>query len=399
MTTPVLDIADAVADATSAALESIASTPTVPAGAVDASAVAENNPADLGNLAEAAAQAALGDGEPVSAEGSTDAEGEAVSGEDVSAEAGEESANEADTEAVALPEGFVAVPVVEDGLATEFVLRDAEGEVEVPALIVEYKANGKVRQDRLDQVVKLAQWGVYNQEREAKVKEIEQQAQTVQSEREQIAQILAERESQIERLLTDDEFFYAVRDAYANENAPERRAQRAEEQLQEWRLEQEVAKISTEGQSFYQGQIEPALSLIAQSLPSVPMEELSDRMMYAMQAHVETGPGGVKFIPASRYQAVKQYIVQDLAPWAQFEHNRRLAGTGSSTPTKASADVVDIASARVASQKAKRALGQQLKPVGTSVAKETAAPKRAAKPATIDDAVDSALSEVLASLR
>lgn len=401
MTTPVLDIADAVADATSAALESIASTPTVPAGAVNAPAVAEDNAANLGDVAEAAAKAAISDGEPASAEGNAESaseESSEVASEEVSGEdASEESASETDAEGVALPEGFVAVPVVEDGLATEFVLRDAEGEVEVPALIVEYKANGKVRQDRLDQVVKLAQWGVYNQEREAKVKEIEQQAQAVQSEREQIAQILAERESQIERLLTDDEFFYAVRDAYANENAPERRAERAEHQLQEWRLEQEVAKISTEGQTFYQGQIEPALSLIAQSLPSVSMDELSNRMMYAMQAHVETGPGGVPYIPASRYQAVKEYIVQDLAPWAQFEHNRRSAGQATSKP--ASADVIDIASARVASQKAKRALGQQLKPVGASAAKETAAPKRAAKPATIDDAVDSALSEVLASLR
>jgi hypothetical protein len=402
MTTPVLDIADAVADATAAALESVAPAPVVdsPADAVDAPAVAENDTAGdsdtteavAGDAAAAAADALVGD---------STAEDAAVDEEnsDTGNAEGAEGSTEADAGAVVLPEGFVAVPVVADDLATEFVLRDAEGEVEVPSLIVEYKANGKVRQDRLDQVVKLAQWGVYNQEREAKVKEVEQQAQAVQAEREQVAQILAEREAQIERLLTDDDFLYAVRDAYANENAPERRAARAEEQLQQWQLEQEVAKISTEGQSFYQGQIEPALSLIAQSLPSVSAEELSDRMMYAMQAHVETGPGGVKFIPPSRYEAVKQYIVQDLAPWAQFEHHRRSAGTESSTPANARADVIDLASARVASQKAKRALGQQLKPVGASAAKETAAPRRVAKPATIDDAVDSALSEVLASLR
>ncbi len=84
----------------------------------------------------------------------------------------EDAADEA-TDAPVLPEGYVAVPVVADQLATEFVLRDAEGEVEIPALIVEYKANGKVRQDRLDQVVKLAQFGVYNEAREQQFKQAE----------------------------------------------------------------------------------------------------------------------------------------------------------------------------------------------------------------------------------
>jgi hypothetical protein len=378
-----VDIADAVESATSAALESVtASAPTAPEVVPDETPA---SPADLFSAAEQAANAVANPDAP--------AEPDTTATPDTPDE------NAAEDAPVVLPEGFVAVPVVEDALATEFTLRDAEGEVEVPALIVEYKANGKVRQDRLDQVVKLAQWGVYNQEREAKVKEIEQQAEVVQTERAQIAELLAEREAQIERLLMDDDFLYAVREAYANENAPERRAERAEQQLQQWQLQQEIAAVSTEGQSFYQGQIEPALSLIAQSLPNVSAEELSDRMMYAMQAHVEKGPGGVPYIPASRYEAVKQYIVRDLAPWAQFEHQRRTAGSSTPKPAAKSAGVVDLASARVASQKAKRALGQQLKPVGTSVAKETAAPTRSAKPATIDDAVDSALSEVLAAFR
>jgi hypothetical protein len=382
-----VDIADAVESATSAALESVAaSAPTAPDTAADTGA--PETPTEPVDLFSAAEQAAHDVANP-----------DTTATPDTSDENAAEETEDAEDAPVVLPDGFVAVPIVEDALATEFTLRDAEGEVEVPALIVEYKANGKVRQDRLDQVVKLAQWGVYNQEREAKVKEIEQQAEAVQTERAQIAERLAEREAQIERLLQDDEFLYAVREAYANENAPERRAERAEQQLQQWRLEQQVQAISTEGQTFYQGQIEPALSLIAERLPNVTMEELSDRMMYAMQAHVEPGPGGVPYIPTSRYDAVKEYIVRDLAPWAQFEHQRRTAGTSASKPAAKSADVVDLASARVASQKAKRALGQQLKPVGTSVAKETAAPKRSAPPSTIDDAVDSALSEVLASLR
>jgi hypothetical protein len=386
-----VDIADAVASATSAALESVAaSAPTAPDTVAPET---PTEPVDLLNAAEHAANAVANP--DTTATPDTPDENAATADAEGDAEAGAE----ADAEPVVLPEGFVAVPVVEDALATEFTLRDAEGEVEVPALIVEYKANGKVRQDRLDQVVKLAQWGVYNQEREAKVKEIEQQANTAHAEREQVAALLAEREAQIERLLQDDDFLYAVREAYANENAPERRAERAEQQLQQWQVQQQITAIHTEGQTFFQQQIEPALALIADRLPNVSLDELASRMQYAMQAHVERGPNDVSYIPTSRYQAVKEYIVRDLAPWAQFEHQRRAAGTSASTPTTKSAAVVDLASARVASQKAKRALGQQLKPVGASVAKETAAPTRTAKPATIDDAVDSALREALASFR
>lgn len=402
MTTPVLDIADAVSSATASALEAIAPAPVVDApasGAEDQAPVADQAPADLEAAAAAAADSVAG-GDVGATGDDADQGGNAPTEETVGEDDGE-GAGEAAGDAPALPDGFVAVPVVDGDLATEFILRDADGEVEVPALIVEYKANGKVRQDRLDQVVKLAQWGVYNQEREAKVKDTEQQAYAVAQERDQYAQLIAEREAQIERLLTDDEFLYTVREAYANENAPERRAARAEEQLQQYQVQQQIERIATEGQSFFQGQIEPALSLIAQSLPSVSAEELSNRMMYAMQAHVEQGPGGVPYIPASRYQAVKEYIVQDLAPWAQFEHNRRSAGSTPSTPAKP-ADVIDINDARVASQKAKRALGQQTKPIGsapTGSAAKDAAPKKAPKPNTLDDAVDSALSEILASLR
>ena len=128
-----------------------------------------------------------------------------------------------------MPEGYVAVPTVMDDLATEFSLHDADGEVEVPNLMVEYKANGKMRSDRLDQVVKLAQWGVYNQDREQKVQQVEQLSQQVYQEREELAALLSEREGQIEKLLLDDDFLLAVRDAYGEQNSPENRAARAEQ--------------------------------------------------------------------------------------------------------------------------------------------------------------------------
>jgi hypothetical protein len=298
------------------------------------------------------------------------------------------------TEEAALPEGYVAVPVVDDKLATEFILKDAEGEVEIPALIVEYKANGKVRQDRLDQVVKLAQFGVYNEAREQQYKQVEQEARALQGEREELAKLVEEREAQLERILSDEDFFLSVRDAYQAENSPEKRADRAEREIQHMRVQSQVAEISRQGQVFYEGEVKPAIDLIANALPSVAPEELEERMAYAMQLHAQVGPNGQSYLPASQFEAARQYIMNDLAVWAQMTHARR--SEPATSPALEQAQVA-VAKAQVEAQKAKRAVGQATKPVGR--ASSAPAKPKAAKPATVDDALDSAMSEILSSIR
>jgi hypothetical protein len=300
----------------------------------------------------------------------------------------EDAADEA-TDAPVLPEGYVAVPVVADQLATEFVLRDAEGEVEIPALIVEYKANGKVRQDRLDQVVKLAQFGVYNEAREQQFKQAE-------SRLEELESVVEQREAQLERILRDEDFFLAVREAYEAENSPERRAERAEQMAQQARLDAQMQPILQQGAMFYEREVSPALDLIAQTFPAVTPEELSNRMAYAMQLHVETAPNGATYIPPSQYDAVRQYIVDDLAFWAQSQQARRVPAA--TAPAQQAALQNELAKAQVSAQKAKRAVGQATKPVGRAASNTPAKPK-VAKPATVDDALDSAMSEILASIR
>lgn len=296
-----------------------------------------------------------------------------------------------------MPEGYVAVPTVTDGLATEFTLRDADGEVEVPDLMVEYKANGKVRQDRLDQVVKLAQWGVYNQEREQKVQQVEQMAQQVHEEREQLAALLSERESQIEKLLLDDDFLMAVRDAYGEENSPESRATRAEQAVEDLRTQQKMSVIVETGQLFYENEVMPALDMIAEALPAVPIDELAQKFQMAMYAHVERAPNGEPYIPASRYDAVRQYILDDLAVWAQAQNGRRTRATTSAPQQETQKALAERDKARVESQKAKRAVGQKMIPVG-SAGKPSGKPK-APVGNSVDDAVASALNSALSSFR
>lgn len=361
-----MDINDAIAEALDAAL------PVPAAEAAEAEAPVEEQVDAAGTEVEEEDQGVE------AAASDSDGDGEAVS--------------EDEEGALELPEGYVAVPSVTEGLATEFALFDEEGEVEVPALVVEYKANGKVRRDRLDQVVKLAQWGVYNQEKEQRTQQIEQRATEVERELQQYAEALQQREKQLERLLTDEDFLYAVREAYEQENSPEKRAERAERELIDYRTQQEMSVIAQTGERFLQYEVEPAFQFIAEKLPSVSMQELEERFSYAMQAHLAKAPNGQPYIPESRYDEVRKYIVQDLATWAQMIHAMR---SEPATDNKAQAE---LDRARVEAQKAKRAVGRVTKPAGQAQ-REAVKPNKTRAIATVDDAVESALEIALSSIR
>ena len=350
---------------------------------------------DLKEAVSSAADAALASLPPTTEGGASsvdpyaDPENDATAGEPEGADPDDETSEDDD----AAEEGYSGTPIIKSKRATEFSLMDAEGEVESPDFIVEYKANGKVRKDRLDQVVKLAQFGVYNQEREQQIKQIELTAQELEAERESIYELLSQREEQIQRLLEDEDFFLTLREAYEEENTPERRLARVEQEKQDLQVQYQMSNIVESGTAFYEAEVGPALEMIADVLPTVPREELEERFAYAMQAHVAVAPNGATYIPASRYDAVRRYILDDLAGWAQFQHTRRSSAT-SDTSSKAQQE---LERARVEAQKAKRAVGQAMKPIGRA-GKDGGKP-RAARPATVDDAVSSALDEVLSSLR
>ena len=356
MTAPVLDINDVIAEAAAASLPDT----------VDETAVAT----DLEEIPQ----------------------DDAASDEDVSVSPAENTEEDASSDDAVLPEGYVAVPTLSEGLATEFALYDEDGEVEVPSLMVEYKANGKVRKDRLDQVVKLAQWGVYNEERDRKAQVVEQEYQQSLSALQQMEAAIVERESQMERLLHDDEFLEAVREAYLNENSPEKRVQRAEQETQNLRVQHQMQDITRNGEQFYAQEIMPAVQMITDALPNISVEDIESRLTMVMQAHAEIGPNGQPYVPPSRYDAIRQYIVEDLAVWAQMVNVKRSKPDPSATQRAALQSELD--KARIEAQKAKNLLGKATKPTGT-VGKMNA--PKSAPLSTVDDAVDSALRSALAS--
>jgi hypothetical protein len=310
-----------------------------------------------------------------------------------------EDASEEESDAPVVPEGYVAPEIIGE-LATSFVLYDAEGEVEVPNLMVKYQANGKERNDRLDQVVKMAQWGVYNQERDQKAKQVEIENKTLAEEREALQAVLQEREEQLERILQDEDFLFAVREAYEQENSPERRAERAEERVRDAEVRAQLAPIAQEGQRFYASEVAPALQRIAQVLPTIRAEELDQRMALAMQAHAEIGPHGQPIVTPAKYDALRQYIVEDLAVWAKAMHEYRTEGrvgkpTVQASP-KAQPDPALIKAQREA-QQAKNTLAKAIKPSGTPPTKERRAPSNAPA-ATVDEALESAMASVLSGI-
>jgi hypothetical protein len=372
VTAPVVDVTSAVADAVSASLA-------VPLEAKKAVAKPEAQAPVATDLEEeptdVVADPAPEDG------GDTETDTEEVVAEDV-----------------VLPEGYVAPKAIADKMATEFTISDADGEIEVPDVIIEYKANGKLRKDRIDQVVKLAQWGAYNQD---KVSEIERVAVTAAEERNQLAQLLEEREVQLERLLSDDEYLLAARDSYERENSPERRAARAEQETQTLRVQSQMERIAAQGQGFYQDEVAPALQMIQEALPTVELGEMEERIAYAMALHAEQAPNGSKYLPPSQFPKLRQYLVQDLVFWAQMQHAMRTEGkeappaVKSAAPAKANPDVTR---AQAEAQKAKQALARASRPMGRGTdGKFREAPK--AKPInTVDDAMGAALSAVMANI-
>jgi len=236
--------------------------------------------------ANAEAEEAAPDTDDVVAESEEEIEAsEETEDEEIEASKTEETETD-EPEVEAANEEYVNVPVLDDELATNFTLFDAEGELEIPDVIVEYKANGKVRKDRLDKVVKLAQ------QRFSPDPEAQEKTNLVTQQRDQLEQQLVEREQQLVRLLQEDEYYYNAREAFVQENSPELRAQRAEEKVRNMHVAQEMSKIENDGGKFWEAELEPAIGMLADALPTVSADELAQKCVLGIQQYMELAPNG-----------------------------------------------------------------------------------------------------------
>lgn len=313
-----------------------------------------------------------------------------------------DGAGEDELEPVVLPEGMAAVKKIEGReLAAAFKVLDGEGELEVPDISLEFEANGKTRREPIDKVVKLAQMGVYNHEREQRITQETQRIQSREHEFEQMATRAREMQQERERLLSDPDYLVAQLTRYEQENTPEARLTREREQVEQQRQEFQFQQMHAQGTQFFTGEIIPAIETITKALPFVSEEEIGAKLLLLSERFkVQTPQGSV--VPPSAYAQVKAAFVAEVVPWAQQLHEHR--DTERKTAAASSRKEVDKANtdklaAQVASQKAKNLIGRTVKPgtrsnAGTST-KETAPPKPIR---TLEDAEAETLRLTLASV-
>lgn len=306
-------------------------------------------------------------------------------------------------EAVSLPDGFVAVPAVKDReLATSFKVMDAEGELDVPDLTIEFQANGKTRKEPLDKVVRLAERGVYNEEREQAVLAARQETQSIAQQNAQLRSELQRAQIEREALLASDDAYLNARAKYESENTPEARLQKFTQQQAQEQRAQTYSMAINQSNEYFQHNVLPAVTTIAEKLGTVSADEIGARLVLLTNHLRVPSLDGDSFIPPIAHQSVGQIILRDIVPWATSLHEERDASTKTqrdAAEREKQASAREQERLRIESQKAKNLTGRQTRPAGranTSTNTREAPPPKPIK--TVEDAEAAALSETLAAM-
>lgn len=237
----------------------------------------------------------------------------------------------------------------------DFQVYDTEGELEVPPdITVTFKANGKVRDKvPLDRVVRLAQMGEFNQEREEQVLAAKQFVAESKGNLEQLQQQVRQYDAWYAQLLADPDFYQRAQAHYAEQQSPEARAQRAESQLAEERSRHQAHNESQQAAAFVQHNLVPRVTKLLEENPSVSFEELMGRYSLLSAPLLVRGQ-----IPLQSLPAVQNLIDVDLAKWAESIHTTRELDKQKVTN--------QVAAAQTQSQMAKRQLARATQPAPTS---------------------------------
>ena len=308
---------------------------------------------------------------------------------------GKEADPAAAPESEPLPDGMVRVGTIpSEGLA--FKVLDGEGELEVPDMKVQYTANGKVRVDDLPQLVKMAQWGAYNAEKDQRAQQSAVEAKSVAERNVQLESALKQASEEREWLLSKDENYIAARERYDAQNTPEARLQRQSEQLEQRQEEMQFREVAQQGSRMFNEELVPAIQAISNTLPYVTADELGAKMLMAIEPfRVHTRFGSI--VPPRAHEAVKQMLVNEIVPWAADLQRERTARFGTATAeatqkVKAAEQKADKAT--IETQKAKNLVSRATKPIGKSQ-RET----KAVKPiVSVQDGMESSVESALAEM-
>jgi hypothetical protein len=239
--------------------------------------------------------------------------------------------------------------------------------------------------------VQFASFGVYNHEREQTFKAVEAEARETRQQAQEIAERAQLREQQLARFLSDPNFREAALAEWEMAQTPEAQARRLAEEREAFYREQQMTQIRTQGEQFFATSVAPSIEMITKALPEVSEQEIAAHMHLFLAREAVDG-----VVHPSRYDAVKQYIVQELVPWAEQVNASR---TQKVTRAAASASA-QVQSAKREVAKVKQAVAKAGRPIGTA---PTISPTPTVTPlketATVEERTNAALADVMANLR
>lgn len=303
-----------------------------------------------------------------------------------------ESATE-DGETPAVP----ALPTLSRDPIVPLAVKMGETALEgVPDLTITFKGpGGKERTEPLDKVVRLAMDGIYSETREQRYRSLESEATTAKAQLAEYEAALAQQQQFVDALLADEARYLTEKDSWDRQHTPEARAMRAQEQLRMVQEQHQMERIAQQGEQYFQTQLTPAIDALANHLPMVTPEELVARV----SLEVQRVQGRRGYVTPDQYRQIDEFILHDLAPWAQQlnqARNERFAPK--TTQPDASAAIAKAeakATAAVTSaQKAKSQVAKAIKPVGKA-APDAVSRRPARQPQNTDEAIEDAVSAAI----
>lgn len=306
------------------------------------------------------------------------------------------------------PEGPVVLEAADPAtLATHFTLKDATGgELAIPkGLVIEFRANGKSRAEPLDKVVKFAEMGFYNHEREQRMQTIASENVEYKTEVAATQQQLATREAQLEQLLSDPAYLERALSEYQKATTPEAQAQRllerANEEREQVAIERERDQIDAVGKPYYEREIVPSLEMIRTAAPYVTEEEIVSKLTRFTDTLIDPR---TKRIPPAKHAQINQYFLTEMIPWATQLHEFRGGGRTSQQPkvdttpaVPAAKPTKEIEDLQLRAQRAKRSASANLRPpgrIGTPNAPASKITTKSTHAERMDDVIGSTLAAV-----
>lgn len=223
----------------------------------------------------------------------------------------------------ALPEGeqeegaetkeqVAEIPSLDRKPMTDFSVLDKDGELEIPDLTIKFKAKGEVRELPLDHVVRLAQFGFANEEREQQVLAAKQFVGEAQEREQVMQQTIDQYEQYYQRLFADPSLYEEARATFFSQNSPENRATRAEQELSRVRAAQAAERENSTIVGFVQQVLAPAATQLLKENPLVNEQELIGKYTQLTAPLLRNGR-----VPLQQLPVVQQLVANDLAEWVQ----------------------------------------------------------------------------------